>query len=116
MKIYLDDIREPPDGWLHVRWPYEALRLLRTGDVTEISLDHDLGDDSRGTGYDVLEWIAAQVVANALVPPVIESHTENLMARQKMEAAKKRIHRLAKENEEQGRKWNGSVELSPPYA
>ncbi|HHQ4547340.1 MULTISPECIES: cyclic-phosphate processing receiver domain-containing protein [Aeromonas] len=30
---------------------------LETETVTEISLDHDLGDDDRGTGYDVILWI-----------------------------------------------------------
>jgi len=48
MKIYLDDIRKAPLGWVHVYWPDEAIALLKTGDVTEISLDHDLGDDNKG--------------------------------------------------------------------
>ena len=33
------------------------IALLEAGNVTEISLDHDLGDDDRGTGYDVILWI-----------------------------------------------------------
>jgi len=56
MKVYLDDERETPDGWIRVYWPVEAIKLLKEDDVTEISLDHDLGDDERGTGYDVLLW------------------------------------------------------------
>ncbi len=55
MKVYLDDERETPEGWTRVYWPYEAIELLQTGQVTEISLDHDLGDDNRGTGYDVVQ-------------------------------------------------------------
>jgi len=40
-----------------VYWPAEAIALLETGQVRELSLDHDLGDDTRGTGYDVVLWV-----------------------------------------------------------
>lgn len=43
MKIFLDDIRKPPNGWIQVYWPDEMINLLKTGFVEEISLDHDLG-------------------------------------------------------------------------
>ena len=33
------------------------LRYLNPAGLDEISLDHDLGDDERGTGYDVVLWI-----------------------------------------------------------
>ncbi|VAW81561.1 hypothetical protein MNBD_GAMMA12-2513, partial [hydrothermal vent metagenome] len=56
MKVYLDDERPTPEGWVRVYWPDEAIELLKTGKVKEISLDHDLGDDERGTGYDVVLW------------------------------------------------------------
>ncbi|MCP3728382.1 hypothetical protein M3I53_35625 [Paraburkholderia sp. CNPSo 3272] len=62
MKVFLDDERPTPKGWLRVYWPDEAIRLLESGIVEEISLDHDLGDDDRGTGYDVILWIE-EVVA-----------------------------------------------------
>jgi hypothetical protein len=57
MKAFLDDCRPAPVGWVATRWPDEVITLLEIGGVTEISLDHDLGDDERGTGYDVLAWI-----------------------------------------------------------
>jgi len=56
MKVYLNDERKTPDGWVRVYWPDEAIELLKTGCVADISLDHDLGDDERGTGYDVVLW------------------------------------------------------------
>ena len=62
MKVYLDDERATPEGWTRVYWPSEAIELLQTGQVTELSLDHDLGDDARGTGYDVVLWIEEQVI------------------------------------------------------
>ena len=87
MRVYLDDERETPDGWVRVYWPDEAIALLKGGGVTEISLDHDLGDDERGTGYDVLLWIEEQVVLHQFQAPAIRVHSANSSARQKMEAA-----------------------------
>lgn len=95
MKIYLDDERTTPDGWLRVYWPDEAIRLLKNNTVTEISLDHDLGDDERGTGYDVLKWIEEAVALHDFEPPVIHIHTANASARQKMQLAVESIRRLA---------------------
>lgn len=87
MKLYLDDERTTPEGWVRVYWPDEAIEYLKTGQVTEISLDHDLGDDERGTGYDVLLWIEEQVITNYMVPPIMQVHSANSSARQKMEMA-----------------------------
>lgn len=86
MKIYLDDERPIPDGWHECRWPEEVIRLLKTGGVTDLSLDHDLGDDARGTGYDVVLWIEEQVATTNFQPPEIVVHSANVSARAKMEA------------------------------
>lgn len=85
MKIYLDDERTTPEGWRRVYWPDEAILLLETGQVTEISLDHDLGDDERGTGYDVVLWIEEAVITRGFIPPKILVHSANSSARLKME-------------------------------
>lgn len=88
MKVYLDDERIAPDGWVQVRWPDEAIKLLQTGSVTHLSLDHDLGDDKRGTGYDVLFWIEQEVVLSGFAPPAImEVHSANPAGRKRMLAA-----------------------------
>lgn len=78
-----------------VRWPDEAIALLETGEVAVISLDHDLGDDERGTGYDVLLWIEEAVALRGFDPPEMRVHSANSSARLKMEAAIASIHRLA---------------------
>ena len=96
MKVYLDDERATPEGWHRVYWPEEAIELLRTGMVEVISLDHDLGDDDRGTAYDVVKWIEEQVVTAGFVPPVIRVHSANVSARTKMELGIRSIERLAK--------------------
>lgn len=95
MRVYLDDMRPTPEGWTLVRWPDEAIALLETGDVEEISLDHDLGDDQRGTGYHVLLWIEEAVATRGFRPPRIHVHSANSSARQKMEAAVAAICRLS---------------------
>ena len=68
MKVYLDDERKPPDGWTLVRWPEDAIALLKTNQVTDLSLDHDLGDDNRGTGYDVVLWVEEGKLKTFLKP------------------------------------------------
>jgi hypothetical protein len=94
MKVFLDDERQTPEGWVRVYWPDEAIELLKTGQVSEISLDHDLGDDQRGTGYDVLLWIEEMVVLNHFEPPIIHVHSANSSAREKMLRAVGQIGKL----------------------
>jgi hypothetical protein len=86
LKVYLDDERQTPDGWVRTYWPEEVIELLKTGNVEEISLDHDLGDDEHGTGYDVVLWIEEQVFVNNFVPPRMKVHSANSSARVKMES------------------------------
>lgn len=94
MKVYLDDERSTPVGWVRVYWPDEAVTLLSTGEVSELSLDHDLGDDERGTGYDVVLWIEEAVALHGFNPPIIRVHSANSSAREKMEAGIAAITRL----------------------
>jgi hypothetical protein len=95
MKVYLDDERIAPEGWVQARWPDEVISLLQTGAVTHLSLDHDLGDDERGDGYDVLQWIEEQVVNSNFVPPAnIGVHSANPAGKKRMLAAIESIERL----------------------
>lgn len=94
MRVYLDDERTPPDGWTLVRWPNEAIELLTIGEVTHLSLDHDLGADDTGTGYDAVLWIEEQVAMTGLVLPEIIVHSAKLSAREKMELGIESINRI----------------------
>jgi len=98
MKLYLDDERKAPEGWIRVFWPDEAIEWLKTGMVSEISLDHDLGDDNRGTGYDVILWIEEEVIIHGFTPPNIIVHSANSSARHKMELGIATIRHFAKAN------------------
>ncbi len=98
IKVYLDDERETPEGWERVFWPEEAIELLKKGIVEEISLDHDLGDDNHGTGYDVVIWIEEEVFTTDFIPPIIKVHSANTPARIKMELGIQMINLRSKLN------------------
>ena len=112
--MYLDDERTEPDGWVRVKTPAQTIALLETGDVSHLSLDHDLGDDEGiGTGYDVVLWMEEQVFLSnrgnfysavgtpgqtprtRFIPPEsITVHSANVSARVKMEQGIKKIREL----------------------
>lgn len=90
MKIWLDDEREAPEGWIKVRWPEDVIKYLKTCKVTELSLDHDLGDSEKN-GYQVLLWLEEAIVSGSLPEnfnlPEIRIHTQNPVAKERMKAA-----------------------------
>jgi len=94
MKVFLDDIRTAPQGWKLVKWPQEAISLLMTGSVTDLSLDHDLGNDKKGTRYDVITWLEKAVSDYGIIPPKIKVHSANIAARKRMEQGITSIERL----------------------
>ena len=98
MRVYLDDERATPEGWVRTYWPDEVIALLATGKVVELSLDHDLGDDERGTGYDVVLWIEEAVAMRGFMPPTMSVHSANSSAREKMLAGIRSIEQLARDN------------------
>jgi hypothetical protein len=96
VRIWLDDRRPEPDGWVRCYTPEQVIELLQTQAVAELSLDHDLGllDGPRErTGYDVLLWIEQQA-AQGYTPPEIHVHSANSVAHQRMLAAIEAIERL----------------------
>ena len=93
MKLWHDDVRPPPDGWIWARTNAAAKALLEMAVVSECSLDHDLGfhdvlrpDDpgsvtevaSPGertdeTGLDLVNWM----VGTGRVPAKVTIHSWN---------------------------------------
>ncbi|MDN7820900.1 cyclic-phosphate processing receiver domain-containing protein [Burkholderia vietnamiensis] len=100
MKVFLDDERTTPDGWVRAYWPDDVIALLESGRVDVLSLDHDLGDDARGTGYDVILWIEEAVALHGFVPPKIIVHSINSSAAVKMRAGIKTIERLVAQRQQ----------------
>lgn len=95
MKIYLDDERDPPEGWLLVRTPTSFITLLdywieegKWDEVEAISFDHDLGYFKRNgeevTGNDCLLHIEKKIIENNLKVPELYIHTSNPSAKNKM--------------------------------
>jgi hypothetical protein len=121
MKIWLDDERHEPVGWVRAKTAPEAIELLETNKVSEISLDHDLGVceeclyeyevgveehcsyepdyseppsecEHNGNGYHVVCRIEEMVFADTQYrPPIIHIHTQNASARVRMMQAVKAI-------------------------
>lgn len=98
VKVYLDDLREAPDeGWIVVRSVEGAIRLLKTNKVSELSVDHDLGNQTPFTGYDLLEWLENEVAegkSDIRVPDTIKIHSANVSARKRMKQAVESIQRM----------------------
>lgn len=104
-KLYLDDVRQAPEGWQRVYTAQQCIRWLNRnkGKVTHLSLDHDLGLAGQGviwTGQTVMNWIEREVNKDPSYPlPEITFHTANPVGKKNMEATYQAILR-AKGNEE----------------
>lgn len=87
MKVYLDDLRNTPQGWVRVYSAQELIELFETSgnEIEEISLDHDLGDGMQ-TGYDFMKWLESEVYEGRITKvPYMDFHTANPIGRQNME-------------------------------
>lgn len=94
MKIWIDDLRPAPDGWVHVKTAAEAIELLNNNVVKEISLDNDLGD-GQPEGYIVLDYIEERLARAIMLPPEkIHIHTGNPVARKRMTQTLESINRF----------------------
>lgn len=93
LKVYLDDERKTPEGWIRAYWPEEVITILQNHEVGELSLDRDLGDDDHGTGYSVLLWIEEQMATTGGLGKFSNSalqlnvHSANSSAKFKMDLA-----------------------------
>ena len=99
MKVYLDDERNTPEGWVRTYTVQETIDLLRNNEVTHLSLDNDLGSlDSAEEGFRVLDWLEEQVfVYNKKVPEYIAVHSANAARAMYMNRVIERLKRIAQE-------------------
>lgn len=100
MRLWLDDVRVPPvdrDGaWTWAKTADEAIAYLKTGQVVEASLDHDLAEDHypwapeqqkpgytspAKTGLDVVRFILDNP---QFAPSYIHIHSMNPVGRHNM--------------------------------
>lgn len=101
MKLYLDDERPTPEGWVRVYTAPEAISYLWTGLVTEVSLDHDLGEELEG--YDVTLFIEAGAAGGWLAPLKWNVHSANPSWASRMNAALQSAERF----------WSNKKEETP---
>ena len=96
MKIWLDDIRDPPDNsWEHFKTgedlTNEIVEQINSQDeaIEEISFDHDLGENCL-TGYGVACFIESIINAGMWKRPIKWTvHSANPVGRKNIEAAMK---------------------------
>ena len=96
VRVWLDDTREAPPGWVRSFAPEEVIAPLRSGEVAELSLDHDLGLEPGRNGHAVLVWLENEVGAGQWTGPLPETsvHSANPVGRRRMLRLLDTIRRL----------------------
>lgn len=84
INLYVDDLRDCPEGYVVARTAERALEILREQKVGILTLDHDLGEDENEvllpTGYDLVK----QFCQEGLFVDKIYIHTDNGVGRTNM--------------------------------
>lgn len=81
LRMWLDDERLMPEGFdIHARTAEKAMEYLKSGVVSLVSLDHDLGDGN-GTGYDVAKYIEESAFNGELPRMEVRVHSANPVGR-----------------------------------
>lgn len=96
IKVFLDDERLTPPGWIRVYSVNEAIEIMKTGEVDVISFDNDLGSYhyDGGDGREAMKWLEEQVLTDQMInPPLMFIHTGNPVARDEMCQARAAIWR-----------------------
>jgi hypothetical protein len=84
INLYVDDLRDSPNGYTIARNVEEALYYIENYNVHILSLDHDLGEDRDGnllpTGYNLVKFFCEK----GLRADKIYLHTDNGVGRENM--------------------------------
>lgn len=98
LKIWLDDVRSPPDAsWTWCETATSCLHIINDvglEQIDAISFDNDLGDGNL-EGYQVLNRVEEYCHILILKSvPILTVHSANPVARQRMETIIERIQNL----------------------
>lgn len=86
MKLFLDDVRDCPEGFTLCRTVGQAKHYLFSGKVVFISFDHDLGEN-QSSGYDLATFIENLVYYKLIKCPDWDIHSANPVGRKNIAAA-----------------------------
>lgn len=95
MKLWIDDLREPPDAtWHWSKSSADALLCLKhfASDITEVSFDHDLGGED--TVMPFVREIEARAFRGRGDPFDWRVHSANPVGRKNIEAAMQSAERF----------------------
>ena len=108
IKIYLDDERPTPDGYIRTYTVKETINLLieHEGNVDILSLDNDLGEISKFNRYEegrqVARWLEEAVLTRNFIPPRrMRCHSANVEAQRDMRFAFSNISKFFKQKQKQ---------------
>lgn len=64
VRLWLDDLRPAPEGWVHAYSVNAAIEVMRSQRVSTASLDHDLGVHAfnGGDGVALVDWMVEHEV------------------------------------------------------
>ena len=92
MKIWLDDIRNAPEGWIQCKTARQAADFVDSGKVTHISFDHDLG--LYLDGYWLANYIELAAMDNRISRITWDVHSANPVGRRNIDLAMKSATRF----------------------
>lgn len=77
MKLWVDDERQAPKGWMWAKTCQQAIDILESfDDIDEVALDHDLGELPGGVEHNtrpIVFWF----IENGIWPDKITVHSSN---------------------------------------
>lgn len=84
-KLYLDDLRSVPQGFIGVRSYAEFVTYIETNGLPDfISFDHDLG--LQENGFDCAKWLVNYCLDNEMELPDFTVHSQNPVGKKNIES------------------------------
>jgi hypothetical protein len=94
MKLYVDEQKAAPKGWMAATKPQEAIALLQTGTVDVLNLQSDLNSPKFGSAMDLLNWMKTAILNYGLIPPTIKFHGEDSVQTERLQIEVLKIKNL----------------------
>lgn len=92
MRLWLDDVRPAPPGWVWAHNYAQAATAVKSGKVTFISFDHDLGEEK--SGYDLAVLIEELASQDAIARFGWQVHSANPVGKIRIQVAMKSADKL----------------------